>query len=70
MSRGSSVFESKLLELIVQSKWEENVQSQRYWGLFIYGVCFVDGAAAMIMGTNRGRPLVVVDVLQDKLTLS
>ena len=48
----AAVFESKLLELIVQSKWEENVRSQRYWSLFFYGVCFVDGATAMMMSAN------------------
>eukprot|EP01052_Picozoa_sp_SAG31_P063373 SAG31_NODE_22306_length_528_cov_5.195804_1_plen_135_part_01 len=48
----ASVFESKLLQLIVQSKWEENVRKQRYWSFFLYGVCFVEGAAAMMMSAK------------------
>ena len=66
---GASVFGSKLLALIVQSKWEENVRSQRYWSFFFYGGCFVEGAAAMMMSSIGGRSLISVDVLQGVMVL-
>lgn len=48
----ASVFESKLLELVVQNKWEENVRSLRLWSFALYSVRFVIGTLAMAFAAN------------------
>ena len=58
----ATVFESKLLQLIVQHKWEENVSSQRMRSVALYGIAFVTGAVAMTSGAKGASS--TADVLQ------
>ena len=76
----ASVFESKLLELIIQSKWEENIRSQRQWSILLYGCAFAVGSAAMLASTardccdtcqcgTRDEAVTFVDVLQGSMIM-
>ena len=67
----ASVFDSKLLELIVQFKWTENVRARRMQAMVVYGCTCVVAAAAMLVsvtsedvGTNNFS---TADVLQGLL---
>ena len=64
----ASVFDSKLLELIVQYKWEENVRAHRMRSVAAYGCACVIATVAMLVsvtsedvGTDSYR---AADVLQ------
>eukprot|EP01050_Picozoa_sp_SAG11_P001395 SAG11_NODE_60_length_19094_cov_26.549566_10_plen_1057_part_00 len=66
----ASVFDSSLLELIVQYKWEASVRSQRQWAFLTYGATFAIGSAAMLSSTARLQelePTSTVDVLQGSM---
>ena len=66
----ASVFESKLLELIIQSKWEENIRFPRQLSIMLYGCALAVGSAAMLASAARdsssseGEAATFVDVLQ------
>jgi hypothetical protein len=62
----ASAFESKLLELIVQSKWEENIRSQRQWSSALYMMALAVASSAMVSGSTTGGadPNMLVDVVQ------
>ena len=61
----ATVFESKLLELIVQSKWEENIRSQRQWSSALYATALAVATGAMVSGATGGPdPNMLVDVVQ------
>lgn len=49
---GAPVFDSKLLELVVQSKWEENVSTRRMWSIVAYGCAGVIEAVAMVVSAK------------------
>jgi hypothetical protein len=67
----ASVFESKLLELIVQSKWEENVRHQRQLGIALYGCALAVGSAAMLVSaaheSSSSEGGMIVDLLQGSM---
>ena len=49
----ASVFESKLLQLIVQHKWEANVRSHRMRSIALHGTALVVRAVAMVTSVTR-----------------
>ena len=67
------MFKSSLLELIEQSKWEENVRSQRQWSsaLYEYVCALVIASCATLSGPGvaGGPQLVIVDMLQGAMML-
>ena len=71
----ASVFESKLLELIIQSKWEENIRFPRQLSIMLYGCALAVGSAAMLASAARdsssseGEAATFVDVLQGFMML-
>eukprot|EP01052_Picozoa_sp_SAG31_P028872 SAG31_NODE_2824_length_5038_cov_3.060336_3_plen_1003_part_00 len=66
----SSVFESSLLEWIVQYKWDTNVKSLRLWAFITYLIAFTIGSAAMLSSTSGlqdSEPARTVDLLQGSM---
>jgi WD40 repeat protein len=68
----ASVYNSKLLALIIQSKWEENIRFPRQLSIMLYGCAFAVGSAAMLASAagdpiSKDEAATFVDVLQGSM---
>ena len=52
----AAVFESRLLELVVQSKWERNVWPRLKWIIAGYAAALGLSSVAMVASAGFGRP--------------